>query len=208
MLDHLYSMFSAGGWAMYPLIALSIISVALSFERLVFWLGVNGHNRSFDTLLESARQGAGPKGKGKGRRRRGLYGRFLDGLGERLGSGSASGHELDAVALELLEEVRPSIERFSVTLSTIITAAPMLGILGTVTGIIASFQILGDSGGVTDPVAVAGGVAEALITTAVGLVVALVTLFPFVWARSQSERCLGRLEALVAAAAAGLTRGD
>ena len=200
-------MFTAGGWAMYPLIALSILSVALSFERLIFWLGVNGHNRSFESLLESARRGVG-SAKGKARRRRGFYGRFLDGLGDRLGSGSGREHELDAVALELLEEVRPSIERFSVTLSTIITAAPMLGILGTVTGIIASFQILGDSGGVTDPVAVAGGVAEALITTAAGLVVALVTLFPFVWARSQSERCLGRLEALVAAAQAGLTRSD
>jgi biopolymer transport protein ExbB len=79
----------------------------------------------------------------------------------------------------------------------------MLGILGTVTGIISSFELLGTGGGVTDPTAVAGGVAEALLTTAFGLLVALMTLFPYVWSRGQSERCLGRLEALVAAVAAG-----
>jgi biopolymer transport protein ExbB len=63
-------------------------------------------------------------------------------------------------------------------LDTIITMAPLLGILGTVIGIIGSFDLLGRSG-IQDPKAVTGGIAQALITTATGLAVALVTLVPF-----------------------------
>ena len=89
-------------------------------------------------------------------------------------------------------------------LSTIITAAPMLGILGTVTGIIQSFNLIGSQNVMTDPHLVSGGIAEALITTAAGLVVALLTLFPFMAFRAQVDRSLGRLEVLVASARAYL----
>lgn len=68
------------------------------------------------------------------------------------------------------------------------------------TGIIRSFQLLGGSAQVTDINAVAGGIAEALITTAAGLVVALITLFPYMVFRAQSDRCLGNIELLVASA--------
>lgn len=63
-------------------------------------------------------------------------------------------------------------------LDTIITMAPLLGILGTVLGIIDSFDLLGHSG-IEDPKAVSGGIAQALITTAAGLTVALMTMVPF-----------------------------
>jgi biopolymer transport protein ExbB len=63
--------------------------------------------------------------------------------------------------------------------STIITAEPMLGILGTVTGIIRTFSGLGSSSGITDPLAASAGIGEALITTAAGLVACLVLIFPY-----------------------------
>ena len=63
-------------------------------------------------------------------------------------------------------------------LDTIITLSPLLGILGTVSGIIGSFELLGDMG-IQDPKAVTGGIAQALITTAAGLSVAIVTLIPY-----------------------------
>lgn len=62
-------------------------------------------------------------------------------------------------------------------LDSIVTLAPMLGILGTVTGIITSFDLMGSSG-VDDPTGVASGIAEALITTAAGLVTSIVALLP------------------------------
>ncbi|TVQ62724.1 MAG: MotA/TolQ/ExbB proton channel family protein [Phycisphaerales bacterium] len=101
-------------------------------------------------------------------------------------------------AHELLERARPAFERFAPTLSTIITAAPMLGILGTVVGIIASFRLLGGSGPIDDPTAVAGGIATALYTTAFGLVIALGTLFPYAIFRARADRLIGRLETIAA----------
>ena len=110
----------------------------------------------------------------------------------------------DAVAMEAVEMQRPRIDRFMVALSTIITAAPLLGILGTVVGIIQSFRLLGEQAALSDPTDVAGGIAAALITTAFGLIIALVTLFPYMLFRSWSSRAIGRLETLIAAAQQGL----
>lgn len=63
--------------------------------------------------------------------------------------------------------------------STIITAEPMLGILGTVTGIMQTFSALNGAGGSANPMAATAGIGEALITTAAGLVASLVLLFPY-----------------------------
>ena len=63
--------------------------------------------------------------------------------------------------------------------STIITAEPMLGILGTVTGIIQTFNALNASGASPNPLAATAGIGEALITTASGLISSLILLFPY-----------------------------
>lgn len=63
--------------------------------------------------------------------------------------------------------------------STIITAEPMLGILGTVTGIIKTFSQLNGTDGVANPMAATAGIGEALITTAGGLIAALILIFPY-----------------------------
>lgn len=65
-----------------------------------------------------------------------------------------------------------------VIVSTIITAEPMLGILGTVTGIMRTFRALG-SDGAASPMAATAGIGEALVTTAAGLVASLILLFPY-----------------------------
>ena len=124
-----------------------------------------------------------------------------------------------AAAVDAIEAQRPRLERFLPTLSTIITAAPMLGILGTVLGIIASFEVLGGgggsagggasgAGGPSDPALVGRGIAEALITTAAGLVVALGVLLPYNLLRVQVDRTLSRLEQLAAAAEQGLEKDE
>ena len=66
-----------------------------------------------------------------------------------------------------------------VVVSTIITAEPMLGILGTVVGIMQTFGALHGSDGVANPMAATAGIGEALITTAAGLIASLVLLFPY-----------------------------
>lgn len=80
-------------------------------------------------------------------------------------------------------------------LDTIITMAPLLGILGTVTGIIKSFDLLGAMQ-MEDPRGVATGIAEALLTTAAGLIIALGTLLPFNYFISRIQQESRRLEQL------------
>ena len=81
----------------------------------------------------------------------------------------------------------PKTARGLVVVSTIITAEPMLGILGTVTGIMQTFGALNGADGAANPMAATRGIGEALITTAAGLVAALILLFPYNWLDDQVE---------------------
>ncbi len=201
----LRSVFIAGGWVMYPLLAMSFIAVALAAERALFWTGLHSRRRrkAIEALTAKARtgdlRGAGALAEQDGS----LYGRAAAALLDTASVGSPAA--VEAHAYELIESSRRQIDRFAALMSAIITAAPMLGILGTVTGIIRSFRLLGVESSTPDPAGGAGGIAEALYTTAFGLIIALITLFPHVLARAQASRCVGRLEALGAAAAAAAT---
>jgi biopolymer transport protein ExbB len=77
----------------------------------------------------------------------------------------------DVAATAILEE-QPTIERFGALILVIAAVAPLLGLLGTVTGMIATFEIITEFG-TGDPAMLSGGIGEALITTQLGLVVAI-----------------------------------
>lgn len=190
-------LFDKGGWVMWPLLILSLVSLTLGFERCWFWVGQNrpGYRRRLGRLAKNLREGDFDAAKALVHHDRTVYGQVVAAM---LGT-----PQTDAAVTEALEIQRGRLERFMPTLSTIITAAPMLGILGTVTGIIASFDLLSAPGTVTDPRDISGGIAEALLTTAAGLMVALLVLFPYNVFRAQIDRAMGRLEALIAAATAG-----
>jgi biopolymer transport protein ExbB len=102
----------------------------------------------------------------------------------------------------LEDEERRLVKRMA-PLDTIVTAAPLLGILGTVLGIIDSLELLSDRAA-PDPLAVTGGVARALITTATGLIVALLALFPLNYFRERIRARLQDLEAALRLAGMGL----
>ena len=186
---------------MYPLFALSLIALTLAAERALFWLGLS---RSFSTAtvdraaaaLRKADQSALAKLRTDSPA---LPAQIIGTVAE------AKPHE--ALAVEVAERFRPRIERFSTTLSTIITASPLLGILGTVLGIISSFDLIGSADGAASVTDVASGIAQALITTAFGLTIALIALFPYMIYRSLSNRVLGSIELLVAARLAGASEG-
>jgi len=186
---------------MWPLLALSLVSVTLSFERCWFFIRANRPGR-----LARVRQMAGllRGGDSEGaeklaREDRGVYGEVVLRLKDQKITESA--------AVDAVESLRPRLERFMPTLSTIITVAPMLGILGTVLGIISSFELLSDQSLTADPRSVSQGIAEALITTAVGLVIAIITLFPYNALRVQVDRTLTAMESLASAAVDGHARG-
>ena len=198
-IDTIGDLITRGGWVMWPLLVLSLISATLCVERILFWVTTHkpGRGAWVNQLAGRLRVGDTVGARAILAGDSSLYAQAASQLIDREPSEEA--------ALEAVENVRPAIERFSTTLSTIITAAPLLGILGTVTGVIASFRVLGASGeAVTDPAKVADGIAEALITTAFGLVVAMATLFPYAAFRTAADRCFSRLEVIAAAGIQGV----
>jgi biopolymer transport protein ExbB len=103
-----------------------------------------------------------------------------------------------------LEDEEQRMVKRMASLDTIVTAAPLLGILGTVLGIIDSLELLSERAS-PDPLAVTGGVARALITTAAGLIVALMALFPLNYFRERIRSRLHDLESALRIGAGGGT---
>ena len=193
-----FTVMERGGFVMWPLLAISVVAVAVTLERAWFWFNLHSGRETlrYRQLLSAFRNGDRSKAESLLRNPGGVY----DQLARRMLEDGPD----DATAKEQNEENSMQTERLSSVLSTIVTASPMLGILGTVSGIIQSFELLGGNQSIIDPNDVSGGIAEALITTAGGLVVALSALFPYMIFRVQSDRALGRFEAIVTAAKQGL----
>jgi biopolymer transport protein ExbB len=194
--QRLSELFTAGGPVMWPLVVLSVLSVAMSFERSVYWFRTHGPGRRawLRKLGERLRTGDISGVQATIAKDGSVYARTVEVL-----LGTPPGQA--PIVADVVEQARHECERFGASQSTIITAAPLLGILGTVLGIIESFDLLGSGQAVTDISAVAAGIAEALITTAMGLIVALITIFPYMAFRAHASRCVSTLEALAATAA-------
>jgi biopolymer transport protein ExbB len=96
---------------------------------------------------------------------------------------------MESAAADEIQRMR----RFMTILDTMITVAPLLGIFGTVIGIITSFEMLG-SAGIDRPQAVTAGVAQALITTATGLGIAILSVFPYNYFNTKVERAAMEIE--------------
>ena len=96
---------------------------------------------------------------------------------------------MDAANVEI-----PKQERFLPTLGTIAHVAPLLGLLGTVTGNIDAFGVLGDAGGLADSSRLALGISEALLTTAAGLIVGIPVIMFYNYLSSKANNTIVRLE--------------
>ena len=181
---------------MAPLLALSVLSITLVLERAFFWLRARG--RPSRSLLQAARSGSFDKAEQAAKRSPGLAGAFA----RQILTATREGREPGPAAAGIVEDLRPRMERWNSTFAAIITSAPMLGILGTVTGIIRSFSAYRtDTAMQLD--GVADGIAEALITTAIGLGIALVTLFPAALFRALATRSMGSMRQVWSAVTEG-----
>ena len=118
-------------------------------------------------------------------------------LGRILAVGLANRHRQRAVMMERLEDagrhVAHDLERFLNTLGTIAGVTPLLGLLGTVTGIIKAFNAI-YAGGLGDPRLLSGGISEALITTAAGLGVAIPSYIAYRYLRGKVDAIVVQIE--------------
>ncbi len=164
-----------GGPAMWPLIVLSILSLSTIVDRLWFWASLFlRERRTVQRVLEAARRDWGVATEMARRANKQPIGRFLY-APLRLQNADP---ELFKLALEAsADEELASMRRGDKLLEGVIALAPMLGLLGTVLGLIGSLSSirLGDLG-TSSTAGVTTGIGEALISTAAGLVVAIITL--------------------------------
>ncbi len=182
----------AGGPVMYPLTFCAFLSVAFMIERFIT---INRASADNDALTEQVRehlqagrvndalavcdQHSGP-----------VAGLLANGIRNR----NLDSDSIERAMEELALRETPLLYRHLGVLDTIITIAPLLGLLGTVTGMIKSFNVVGSAQGLNNPNAITGGVAEALLATATGLAIAIVTLVGYNYLTEKVKEIIADME--------------
>ncbi len=181
--------FRKGGVVMWPLLLASLVSLTVVIERLIFIVREHARRRPgvVEKLLASVESGdlkaAIKVGRG-----------CPDFVARTLAYGLA--HRERSFSNALLRAANQELKRFNQglpVLDTIITLAPLLGLFGTVTGMIRAFGLLGGQE-LEAPTVITGGIAEALIATAFGLIIAIVSLIPFNYLNTRLEEARHELE--------------
>lgn len=195
-----------GGPSLVVLAALSVVAVGVVLERVWFWFkrAWVGRRRDVERAIDSIEARAfGAATAALTRLPRTPVARvLLEGLRHR---GTGAPGRLEAAA----RREHDAMLRHTGVLETITAVAPLVGILGTVLGIIRSFNGFGAGGNVVPPPhLVIGGVSEALVTTGAGLVVALVALVCAAGLRGLAERGTTALEVTVSSIEPILAEGD
>ncbi len=193
--------FFKGGWVMWPIVATAFLALCVLLDRVVWWLRLQRRLRSADQDRARNALGTGDFAAawllGQG-----TNDPFL--LNLREGMTHAHTSMLAAMQLHATHLIEKSEARMWV-LSTLITLAPLLGLFGTVVGIMRSFSFVGAEQ--LAAAKVSGGIAEALIATACGIAIAISCLLPYNFfrkrvavLRASLERWINHAELLVGSA--------
>jgi biopolymer transport protein ExbB len=185
-MSEVISVIIKGGIVMIPLLACSLLSLTLTIERFFFWARIKSQ-RTVQNMLGLAEAGEFDKAMK-------LAIESPHPIARVLAAGLAHRNPAPAKAMEAAAQAQiPALKSRLGTLDTIITLAPLLGLLGTVVGMIGSFDIMSEAG-MGQPHAITGGVAEALIATASGLLIAILTLIPYNYFTTRVEKEMDAME--------------
>ncbi len=179
--------FLKGGPVMWPLLLCSIVALAAVIERTIFWISERGAQNDglIHRLLHLAERGLLDEAAAGAKDSRDPVARILS-------NGLSHHHFSLQGALEVAVQAELArMKRSLGTLDTIITVAPLLGIFGTVTGILSAFGAL--EGRIPDPRIVSAGIAEAVITTVAGLAIAIPTVVAYNVFCAKVEAAAGRI---------------
>ncbi len=182
-------LFQNGGPIMWPLLVCSLIALTVVVERVIFII-TEKQRRSPQTvrdILGHVERGDNAAALQAGQGSTDFVARVLT---------QALSHREESLSNAVLDASGEELERFNrglTVLDTIITLAPLLGLLGTVTGMIRTFGLLGGAE-LDAPQAVTGGIAEALIATAFGLGIAITALIPFNFLNARMEKARREIE--------------
>ena len=168
-------LFKDGGPIMWPIGMVTLFAVAVLVERTWWWIHLSRQRqpKQLDDVLSALENGDMPQAQQ-------LSANSSDPVLRVIHAGLTHRHASLQGAIQAAAgiEIRQA-GRFLTAMDTIITLAPLLGLLGTVTGIMGSFSSIGGSELAVEKVT--GGIGEALIATAFGLGIAIATLIPYNW---------------------------
>lgn len=184
----LINTFVKGGAVMWPLLLASTLALTVILERSWFWwLTLRSHDtKRLDEIVALLKAGKVQEAANALEESNDFVARVLR---QGLTHAGALERALQTAAGTELERM----SRFMPVLDTIVTLAPLLGLLGTVFGIMQSFQLMGDVQ-VAEPKVVTGGIAEALIATGFGLAIAIICLIPLNFFTARMRRAQYLLE--------------
>jgi len=172
-LDAALSGLRAGGVFIYPLLAVGLIAVASTIDRLYVFLRRGRLPRDLARRLADPHfEWAGFRQALAGAVPHSGFVRFFRAIVDNC---DRPVWWIETRAADEAAQLERSLDQGLWILETAVTAAPLLGLLGTISGMIGAFKLFGSSGAV-DPAKVTGGVAQALIATAIGIVIALLAL--------------------------------
>ncbi|MCI5601776.1 MAG: MotA/TolQ/ExbB proton channel family protein [Hallerella sp.] len=181
--------FKSGGILMYPIAALFVLGLLLVLERLIV-LSIKGATLRYRKVLDLAREGKLEEAREKAKKLHGSVGRVIK-------TGILKDYPDRDSAEKALEEVFagevPALERGLSSISVMATTAPLIGLLGTVMGMIQLFQVI-TMHGTSDPKLLAGGISVALITTEAGLIVAIPLQFLHTFVSNRVDAIRSRME--------------
>ena len=185
----LFELFIKGGYVMYPLLLCSFIAVIIFVERLRFYRSMlDDVNALRETIIPLVQQS---NWKGLQALKETSKGMATHVIAEAARGGNNKEQQeklLEAAAISESAKLRQYLNY----IESIVTMAPLLGLLGTVTGMIGSFSVLSISEG--QPFAITGGVGEALIATATGLIVAIIALILHTYLVQQQDILISQIE--------------
>lgn len=181
--------FVKGGWVMVPIMALSIYALAVVFYKFYQFRNLGVFNRAYiEPAMQLMRREAYPEAVAMLGGQKGPVARVMQTALEMVlnrdlkrGTKEAEIARVGAGELRIMESHMRGLEM-------VYTAAPLMGLLGTVLGMVSAFAKLAAVGSRVDPSILAGGIWEALITTVGGLCVAVPALIAYYWLDSIIER--------------------
>ena len=184
MFANILDLFNKGGYVMYPIVLCSILSLAVTVERLLFYRQCNTNKdllKKTEELLSAGKNSEAQE-------------LLLEGKGDcaEIGTYYLGKPEVDLNKLETKAQLMiDSYDEYLVFLNIVVTIAPLLGLLGTILGMISSFKVFDLRAG--QPFAITAGIGEALIATAFGLTVAIFALVLYGFLKYQAGKLSKKL---------------
>jgi biopolymer transport protein ExbB len=197
----MFKLIVQGGPLMVPLVLCSLLSVAFIIERLWSLHKIPTKSQADDCLKDSAKalkNGGVEEAQSFCGERKGIlpyiFTLVMDRYDALMHESRTIGEIRDELIASTEEAGRSYLERFLPVLSTVGGVAPLLGLLGTVTGMIVAFKSIAAVGAAGDPRTVAAGISQALITTAAGLIIAIPTVIAYSYFRQRVNKILTGME--------------